>query len=173
MSTKPTSEGQGRADSAQGGQVTDHGTVAAMAEMPDSNGACPRLIGDKALEAVTVTDQASGRSVVEARAMFIFIGVAPCTGWLSGVVALGQHGFVQTGHDADVAAGRELPEATWRRSMLETSQPGSFAVDDIRSGSTKRVAAAGRGRHGNPARVRADAAGIRREPHAGDGLYQV
>src|SRR5258708_11438107 len=60
------------------------------------------LIGDKALEAVT--DQAGGRSVVEARAMFIFIGVALCTGWLSGVVALDQQGYVQAGHDADVAA---------------------------------------------------------------------
>jgi thioredoxin reductase (NADPH) len=30
----------------------------------------------------------------------------------------------------------------WRRSALETSQPGVFAVGDVRSGSTKRVATA-------------------------------
>jgi thioredoxin reductase (NADPH) len=132
------------------------------------------LIGDKALEAVSVTDHAGGRSVVEARAMFIFVGVAPCTGWLSGVVTLDQHGFVQTGHDADVAAGRELPEATRQRSMLETSQPGLFPVGGVRSGSTKRVAAAV-GERDMAIRLAFErmqqAKGGSR--HAGDGLYQV
>src|SRR5260370_5821465 len=47
MRTKPRSEGQGGADSAQGGQVTDYGTVAAMAETPDTNGAYPRLIDEQ------------------------------------------------------------------------------------------------------------------------------
>jgi thioredoxin reductase (NADPH) len=30
----------------------------------------------------------------------------------------------------------------WRRSILETSQPGIFAVGDVRAGSAKRVATA-------------------------------
>jgi thioredoxin reductase (NADPH) len=47
MSTKPTSEGQARADSAEGGQITDHGTVAAMAETPDTYGAYPKLIDEQ------------------------------------------------------------------------------------------------------------------------------
>jgi hypothetical protein len=35
-----------------------------------------------------------------------------------------------------------IPRGTaWRRSMLETSQPGVFAAGDVRSGSTKRAAA--------------------------------
>ena len=40
---------------------------------------------------------------------------------------------------AGVPAGAENG---WQRSMLETSQPGIFAVGDVRAGSAKRVAAA-------------------------------
>jgi thioredoxin reductase (NADPH) len=101
------------------------------------------LIGDRALQAVAVTDSGGTRRVLPARALFIFIGVAPCTGWLSGLVALDEHGFVRTGPDAELAPGEPEPRGTeWRRSMLETSQPGVFAAGDVRSGSTKRVAAA-------------------------------
>ncbi len=102
------------------------------------------LLGDQALDAVAVEDNRTGaRRILKARALFAFIGVTPCTGWLGGLVALDEHGFIRTGPDAvlaaDAAAGAET---SWRRSMLETSQPGIFAVGDVRSGSTKRVAAA-------------------------------
>ncbi len=101
------------------------------------------LIGDETLEAVAVKDQAGATRIVQARALFVFIGVAPCTGWLGGLVALDEHGFVRTGQDAELTAGEQVPAGTeWRRSILETSQPGVFAVGDVRSGSTKRVAAA-------------------------------
>ena len=46
----------------------------------------------------------------------------------------------------DAAEGLDLPSDSWplARSplMLETSQPGVFAVGDAREGSTKRVASA-------------------------------
>jgi thioredoxin reductase (NADPH) len=100
------------------------------------------LIGDEALEAVAVTDQAGERRIIEARALFVFIGVAPSTEWLSGLLALDEQGFVRTGQDAEAPIGGTLPQTLWRRSALETSQPGVFAVGDVRSGSTKRVAAA-------------------------------
>jgi thioredoxin reductase (NADPH) len=100
------------------------------------------LIGDAALEAVAVTDQAGERQVIAARAMFVFIGVAPSTQWLSGLLALDDNGFVRTGQDAEAPMGASLPQTLWRRSALETSQPGVFAIGDVRSGSTKRVAAA-------------------------------
>jgi thioredoxin reductase (NADPH) len=98
------------------------------------------LHGDQALEAITVQDNRTGaRRVVEARALFVFIGAAPCTGWLSGLVDLDDQGFVRTGAAA-------LPEASASVGtgplMLETSRPGVFAVGDVRSGSAKRVAAA-------------------------------
>jgi hypothetical protein len=65
-------------------------------------------------------------------------------GWLAGTVGLDQAGFIVTGHDAP----RHPDFARHRRGagrapfLLETTQPGVFAVGDVRSGSTKRVAAA-------------------------------
>jgi thioredoxin reductase (NADPH) len=104
------------------------------------------LLGDQALEAVAVEDDRTGaRRVLKARALFVFIGVTPCVGWLGDLVDLDDHGFVLTGPDtlraAGPAAGAEA-ETGWRPSVLETSQPGIFAVGDVRSGSAKRVAAA-------------------------------
>ena len=93
------------------------------------------LHGDAALEAVTVAGNRTGtRRTVEARALFVFIGMAPCTGWLGGLVDLDDHGFVRT--------GPVLGSPDAERSLLETSQPGIFAVGDVRSGSAKRVATA-------------------------------
>lgn len=68
------------------------------------------------------------------RALFLFIGADPNTDWLRDCgVALDHHGFVLTG----VAArpGSEIPPLT-----LETSVDGVFAIGDVRSGSTKRIA---------------------------------
>ena len=91
------------------------------------------LYGDRALEAVSVADHRTGaRRAVDARALFVFIGMAPCTGWLGGLVGLDDRGFVRTGPGLDGAD----------RSLLETSQPGVFAVGDVRAGSAKRVATA-------------------------------
>jgi thioredoxin reductase (NADPH) len=91
------------------------------------------LHGEAALEAVTVTDNRTGtRRTIDARALFVFIGMAPCTGWLGGLVDLDDRGFVRTGPGSDGA----------ERSLLETSQPGIFAVGDVRAGSAKRVATA-------------------------------
>ena len=88
------------------------------------------LLGDDTLEAVAVADGRTGeRSVLPARALFVFIGVRPCSGWLGGLVDLDARGFVRTGQDTGSSA-------------LETSRPGIFAVGDVRSGSAKRVAAA-------------------------------
>jgi thioredoxin reductase (NADPH) len=96
------------------------------------------LLGDRALEAVAVEDRQSGaQRTLKARALFVFIGVSPCTGWLGDLVDLDGHGFVRTGHDAPSAGG-----TGWQPSALETSQPGMFAAGDVRSGSAKRVAAA-------------------------------
>jgi thioredoxin reductase (NADPH) len=102
------------------------------------------LLGDQALEAVVVEDgQTGSRRTVEARALFVFIGAAPCTGWLGALIDLDDHGFVKTGIDAERAvADGSASEAYARRAVLETSQPGIFAVGDVRSGSVRRVASA-------------------------------
>jgi thioredoxin reductase (NADPH) len=90
------------------------------------------LLGDDVLEALVAEDNQTGqRRTIDARALFVFIGAAPRTGWLAGLVALDEGGFVVTGRRADDAA-----------LALETSRPGVFAAGDVRSGSIRRVASA-------------------------------
>ena len=58
-------------------------------------------------------------------------------------VAVDEHGFVLTDRALDADALGERVGAMGRRPLpYETSRPGLFAVGDLRSGSTKRVAAA-------------------------------
>jgi thioredoxin reductase (NADPH) len=103
------------------------------------------LMGDLALEGVVVEDNRSGeRRTLEARALFVFIGAEANTGWLKGTIALDERGFVPTGRALDHSA---LDSQAWdglsrEPFMLESSQPGIFAVGDVRSGSVKRVASA-------------------------------
>jgi thioredoxin reductase (NADPH) len=88
--------------------------------------------GDQ-LEAITWRDLKSGAETRrEICHLFLFIGADPNTGWLAGSdVTLDDRGFVLTG--ADLGPGFR---------PLETSRNGVFAIGDVRSGSTKRVAAA-------------------------------
>jgi thioredoxin reductase (NADPH) len=88
------------------------------------------LEGGEHLESVTIRNAASGQSrKVATRALFIMVGAAPNTEWLSGLVKLDDKGFVITG------LGRP-------GSPFATSCPGIFAVGDVRAGSVKRVASA-------------------------------
>lgn len=94
------------------------------------------LVGEGALEAVVVEDSRTGsRRRLEARALFVFIGAEPHTGWLGDRLALDDRGFILTGADAVRDDGRQP-------FLLETSLPGVFAAGDVRSGSIKRVTAA-------------------------------
>jgi len=61
-------------------------------------------------------------------ALFVMVGAAPNTDWLSGLVTLDDKGFVITG------------DAVESDSAYATSCPGIFAVGDVRAGSVKRVA---------------------------------
>jgi thioredoxin reductase (NADPH) len=81
---------------------------------------------DGRLEAVTLTDGTR----LPFSFLFLFLGALPCTDWLGDAVARAHDGFVVTGDAAGAA------------NLLETSVPGVFAAGDVRSGSTKRCAAA-------------------------------
>ena len=70
--------------------------------------------------------------------MFVFIGAAPRTDWLDGVVARDPRGFILAGADAR-AAGWPLKRDPY---LLETSVPGVFVAGDVRARSIKRVASA-------------------------------
>lgn len=88
-------------------------------------------VGDDTLTCVTIRDAATGADwKLETPAVFVMVGAAPNTGWLSGCVELDDKGFVQTGQS--VAA----------TSLYGTSHPGIFAVGDVRAASVKRVASA-------------------------------
>ena len=78
------------------------------------------------------------RAVEEVDAVFVFIGAAPRTDWLEGVVARDERGFILAGADAK-AAGWPLRRDPY---PLETSVPGVFVAGDVRARSIKRVASA-------------------------------
>jgi thioredoxin reductase (NADPH) len=81
---------------------------------------------DGHLEAVTLTDGTK----LPFKFVFLFLGAKPCTEWLGECASRYADGFVLTG------------EAAGGSYLLETSIPGIFAAGDVRSGSTKRCAAA-------------------------------
>jgi thioredoxin reductase (NADPH) len=89
------------------------------------------LEGDDVLEAIVLQNIATGeRRRIAARALFIFIGAEPQSGWLDGELALDDGGYILTGPNAG------------GRSLLETSRQGVFAGGDVRSGSVSRVGSA-------------------------------
>jgi thioredoxin reductase (NADPH) len=100
------------------------------------------LEGEQSLRAVRLAGPGQERTV-DVAGLFSFIGADPNSGWLSGCAALDDNGFVLTGHSLPEGQLDSRWDALGRRPFtFETSHPGLFAVGDLRSGSTKRVAAA-------------------------------
>jgi thioredoxin reductase (NADPH) len=102
------------------------GTVAEAAESEDGHLRSLRVRGSE------------GEEVLDVDACFVFIGAAPRTDWLEGVVARDERGFILAGRDARVD-GWPLKRDPY---LLETSVPGVFVAGDVRSRSIKRVASA-------------------------------
>jgi thioredoxin reductase (NADPH) len=101
-------------------------------------------IGEDHLESLTLRNTATGDTeTVDAQLLFLFIGAAPLTDWLDGVVVRDSRGFVVSGPDLSV--GGERPRGWDLDRMpyhLETSIPGVFVAGDARAESAKRVASA-------------------------------
>jgi thioredoxin reductase (NADPH) len=108
---------------------------------------CTEVIGAEGsdhLERLRLRDTSTGvPETVGAQWLFLFIGAAPLTDWLDGVVDRDERGFVIAGPDlsidGDRPAGWELDRAPYH---LETSVPGVFVAGDARAESAKRVASA-------------------------------
>ena len=94
------------------------------------------LHGEDGLDAVTIGGPAGDRQI-GATAVFAMIGASPRTTDLRGIVALDADGYIVTGKAAPRQGGLGRD-----RLLLETTRPNVFAVGDVRSGSTKRVASA-------------------------------
>ncbi len=96
------------------------------------------LEGTRYLEAMNWRNRESeAKEKREISNLFLMIGASPNTEWLGDCVKLDERGFVCTGPQA--GSDWPLERAPY---VLETSQPGVFAVGDARSGSVKRVASA-------------------------------
>ena len=100
--------------------------------------------GDDHLEGLTLRNTANGETeTVSAQWLFVFIGAAPLTDWLDGVVERDDRGFVVAGPDLAVEGqkprGWSLDRSPYH---LETSVPGVFVAGDARAESAKRVASA-------------------------------
>jgi thioredoxin reductase (NADPH) len=92
------------------------------------------LAGDATLASIVAERPDGRREQLSCRALFCFIGADPVSAWLTGV-ARDDDGFVLT--DSRVLAG-----ASGTPLPFQTSAPRVFAIGDLRSGSTKRVATA-------------------------------
>jgi thioredoxin reductase (NADPH) len=100
--------------------------------------------GEDHLERLTMSDSATGETqTVPAHSLFIFIGAAPKTEWLAGLVERDRREFILSG--PDLMRDGKRPKG-WRPErdpfLLETSVPGIFVAGDVRHGSIKRCASA-------------------------------
>ena len=93
---------------------------------------------DGRVRALRMAGPDGAEAVEEVDAVFVFIGAAPRTDWLEGVVARDERGFILAGADVK-AAGWPLGRDPY---PLETSVPGVFVAGDVRARSIKRVASA-------------------------------
>jgi thioredoxin reductase (NADPH) len=94
--------------------------------------------GDGRLRALRIRGPDRAESAREVDACFVFIGAAPRTEWLAGVVARDERGYILAGLDAK-GDGWPLQRDPF---PLETSVPGVLVAGDVRARSIKRVASA-------------------------------
>ncbi len=115
--------------------ATPNVSVQAHTQIVDAHGASN-------LEQLTLLHSDTGaRETVPATALFIFIGAAPRTDWLEGVVQRDRYGFIPTGPDLLLDGKRPTGWPLDRDPyLLEASIPGIFVAGDVRAGSVKRVA---------------------------------
>lgn len=105
----------------------------------------PRIEGSSHLEKLVVRDVSSGQErILEPAALFIFIGSAPHTEMVRGLLELDDKGYIVTGPDLPLGPRGRPRGWTLDRDpfLFETNVPGIFAVGDVRAGSGKRVASA-------------------------------
>jgi thioredoxin reductase (NADPH) len=100
--------------------------------------------GEEHLESISMKNSETGETeTAPVGALFIFIGAAPKTNWLNGVVERDERGFILSGPDLSRNGKRPKGWALDRDPfLLETNVPGVFVAGDVRHGSIKRCASA-------------------------------
>ena len=100
--------------------------------------------GEEHLESISIKNSETGETeTAPVSSLFIFIGAAPKTGWLNGVVERDERGFILSGPDLSRNGKRPKGWALDRDPfLLETNVPGVFVAGDVRYGSIKRCASA-------------------------------
>ena len=102
------------------------------------------VCGTGRLERIVVRNvDTAEETAVGAAAMFIFIGAAPRSEMVAGLVERDEKGFILTGPDLPRT---ERGPRGWTLDrdpfLFETSVPGIFAAGDVRAGASRRVATA-------------------------------
>jgi thioredoxin reductase (NADPH) len=118
--------------------------IEAKANVQISTGCEVRALeGDEKLEAVVISGAGPDRRV-ETSAVFAMIGASPRSEGLVDYVGQDDKGFVVTGEEAGRHPdfSRHWDDGDRGPLLLECTRPGVFAIGDVRTGSTKRVAAA-------------------------------
>lgn len=100
--------------------------------------------GEEHLESISIKNSETGETeTAPASSLFVFIGAAPKTDWLDGVVERDERGFILSGPDLSRNGERPKGWALERDPfLLETNVPGVFVAGDVRHGSIKRCASA-------------------------------
>ncbi|MEL7059554.1 MAG: FAD-dependent oxidoreductase [Acidobacteriota bacterium] len=102
--------------------------------------------GDDHLEHLSIArrDAPEGEAeTLDVSSLFVFIGAAPRTEWLDGVLERDARGFLYAGPELANGSGRPKDWPLERDPfLLETNVPGVFVAGDVRHQSVKRVASA-------------------------------
>jgi len=96
------------------------------------------------LEQIVLRNLDTGEDcTLNTEAMFIYIGTAPHTEMVAGLLERNDKGFILTGPDLPRLNGKPRGWTLERDPFLfETNVPGIFAAGDVRAGANRRVAAA-------------------------------
>jgi thioredoxin reductase (NADPH) len=100
--------------------------------------------GNGHLEHVALRNLDTGEDcTISTDAMFIYIGTAPHTEMVAGLLERDDKGFILTGPDLPRVNGKPRGWTLERDPFFfETNVPGVFAAGDVRAGANRRVAAA-------------------------------